>query len=240
MLPLNAERRQALLGAVGADSWPGARRLSDPVVLPLPAVAATAYRGSESPAVRALITAMVAALCQHEGALNELDRSIGDGDTGTTFATAARHVLAAMERGELPLAEPDLLCLALGDFLGKMMGGSSGVLLSIFLTAAGVEIGQGSSLAEALGRGLERMQTCGGAKPGDRTMIDALAPAIAALGRGGLKAAAGAATQGAQSTASMTKARAGRSAYVNAQNLAGVQDPGATAVALALTAAAAV
>ena len=67
-------------------------------------------------------------------------------------------------------------------------------------------------------------------------MIDALAPALAAWLEGGIQAAAAAAMQGAKATATMTKARAGRSAYVNAQNLSGVQDPGARAVELTLTA----
>jgi len=89
-----------------------------------------------------------------------------------------------------------------------------------------------------LGRGLARMQAYGGARPGDRTMIDALAPAIAGLFQGGVKAAAEAAVGGAQATASMGKARAGRAAYVNAGNLAGVIDPGARAVAIAFVAAA--
>jgi dihydroxyacetone kinase len=118
------------------------------------------------------------------------------------------------------------------------MGGSSGVLLSIFFTATGTEPRKNPDLAAALGRGLARMQAYGGARPGDRTMIDALAPAIATLPRGGIKAAAEAAESGAQATATMNKARAGRAASVNAGNLAGVRDPGAVAVAIAFAAAA--
>jgi dihydroxyacetone kinase len=188
--------------------------------------------------VGSLIAAMGRALLANEEAVNALDRRIGDGDTGSTFANAARAVMEAMERRELPLASPDQLCLALGDLLGRSMGASSGVLLSIFFTATGTELGRKASLAQALATGLERMQAYGGAKPGDRTMIDALAPAIAAFATGGLPAAATAAQAGAARTATMAKAGAGRAAYVNAQNLDGVQDPGAAAVAIALTAAA--
>ncbi len=61
------------------------------------------------------------------------------------------------------------------------MGGSSGVLMSIFFTAAGQKLGQGASVAEALNAGLEQMKFYGGADEGDRTMIDALQPALAAL-----------------------------------------------------------
>lgn len=237
VLPLTAARREALLSDVQVGHWPGAKVAGPVAVRPMPVIAGQTYRGSEAPQVRALLTAMGEALLRQEAALNELDRQVGDGDTGTTFANAARTMLAALARDELPLAEPDQLCLALGDVLGKTMGGSSGVLLSIFLTATGTELGRKAKLDEALARGLERMQAYGGAKPGDRTMIDALAPAIAALGQGGLKGAAEAARRGAVATATMTKAQAGRSSYVNATNLTGVQDPGAAAVAAALMAA---
>jgi dihydroxyacetone kinase len=237
LLPLNAERRQALLIDVQTPSWPGARHVSPVVRQTLPAIATRTFTGSDAPAVRGLIMSMCGALIENEAALNTLDRQIGDGDTGSTFATAARAVLAAMEQNELPLAEPDQLCLALGDRLGRMMGASSGVLLSIFFTATGTALGQKAPLAQALAIGLERMQSYGGAKPGDRTMIDALAPAISAFGAGGLKAAAAEARAGAVRTAAMQKAGAGRASYVNAANLTGVQDPGATAVAVALAAA---
>ena len=237
LLPLNAERRQALLSEVQTPSWPGAKRVAPVVLQPLPAIATRELTGSDASAVRGLVAAMCGALIENEAALNTLDRQIGDGDTGSTFATAARAVLTAMERNELPLAEPDQLCLALGDRLGRMMGASSGVLLSIFFTATGTELGRKASLPQALAMGLERMQSYGGAKLGDRTMIDALAPAIAVLGTGGLQAAAAEAHAGAVRTAAMQKAGAGRASYVNAKNLTGVQDPGATAVALALAAA---
>lgn len=238
LLPLDAALRAALLSEVQTPSWPGARPIAPVTVLPLPAIATRTFVGSDEPAVGSLIAAMGQALLASEEAVNALDRRIGDGDTGSTFANAARAVLGAMERRELPLAEPDQLCLALGDLLGRSMGASSGVLLSIFFTATGTELARKASLAQALATGLERMQAYGGAKPGDRTMIDALAPAIAALATGGLPAAAAAAQAGADRTATMARAGAGRASYVNAQNLAGVQDPGAAAVAVALAAAA--
>jgi dihydroxyacetone kinase len=236
VLPLTPARRAALLSPVQTGSWPVATAVAAIEVQPMPAIATKTYRGSVAPGLAKLMQAGSAALIKNEATLNELDRQIGDGDTGTTFATAARALIAAMERGELPLAEPEQLCLCVGDHLGKIMGGSSGVLLSIFFTATGTALGQKADLVAALQQGLARLQAYGGAKPGDRTMIDALAPALAAWLEGGIQAAAAAAMQGAKATATMTKARAGRSAYVNAQNLSGVQDPGATAVALTLTA----
>ena len=79
--------------------------------------------------------------------------------------------------------------------------------------------------------GLERVSQVGGAKVGHRTMIDALAPALEHLPEG-IAAAAGAARTGADSTAGIHRAKAGRAAYVPEQNLAGHNDPGAEAVAI--------
>ena len=79
------------------------------------------------------------------------------------------------------------------------------------------------------------MMEYGGARPGDRTMIDALAPALAALVSGrSIAEAAIAAREGANATAMMTRAKAGRSSYVSATNLQGIVDPGAEAVACLL------
>jgi len=82
----------------------------------------------------------------------------------------------------------------------------------------------------ALSAGLDRVSQVGGAASGDRTFIDALAPALAALPRG-IAAAAAAARAGADATAAMSRARAGRSAYLAAEKLAGFNDPGAEGVA---------
>jgi dihydroxyacetone kinase len=115
----------------------------------------------------------------------------------------------------------------------RTMGGSSGVLLAIFFAAASQSADKGWQAA--LQAGLDRMMAHGGAKPGDRTMIDALLPALNALSKSSsISAAAKAARTGANATAKMTRARAGRSSYVSADKLKGVNDPGAEAVALLL------
>jgi dihydroxyacetone kinase len=150
-------------------------------------------------------------------------------------ATAARAVLSAADR--LPLAEPGHLCRAIGDILATSMGGSSGVIGSIFFAATGESLEGGADWPEALAAGLERIRYYGGAAPGDRTLVDALAPAIDSLPQGGLAAAAEAAERGAKATAGMARARAGRSAYVGASALEGVVDPGALAIARAFRAA---
>jgi dihydroxyacetone kinase len=114
--------------------------------------------------------------------------------------------------------------------LSQTMGGSSGVLLAIFFAAAGDASAGGKSWIGALTAGLDRVMQVGGAKPGDRTMIDALAPALAALPQG-LVAATQAARAGADGTARMTRAKAGRASYLSADKLAGFNDPGAEGVA---------
>ena len=169
-------------------------------------------------------------LVAKQGELDALDAKVGDGDTGTTFATAARAVLADLDR--LPFAEASLLSAAIAERLSRVMGGSSGILLAIFFAALGARVGDPPDWIAALKEGVRRMQEYGGAKEGDRTMLDALVPAVAALEAGqGLTSASVAATEGAARTASMTKARAGRSSYVREDALRGVPDPGAAAVA---------
>jgi len=105
-------------------------------------------------------------------------------------------------------------------------------LLSIFCTAAGAALNEDADWASALGRGVERMQHYGGAARGDRTLLDALLPAIDALAEGAdLTEAARRARAGADATRQMTHANAGRAAYVRESALRDVTDPGAEAVA---------
>jgi dihydroxyacetone kinase len=114
------------------------------------------------------------------------------------------------------------------------MGGSSGILLSIGVSAMSSALTGGAQpdWPAALSEGLLRIQHYGGAKEGDRTMLDALIPAVTALKAGNdLAAAAAAARRGADHTATMKNARAGRSSYVPEAALHGVPDPGAVAMA---------
>jgi dihydroxyacetone kinase len=170
-------------------------------------------------------------LIKLENRLNALDAKVGDGDTGSTFAQGARDIAQRLEENTLPLNDVSTLLLLVGERLATVMGGSSGVLMSIFFTAAGQKRHDGQSLPQALLSGLAQVKQYGGADLGDRTLIDALQPALEALQKGDLQAAARAAQQGADATAKMVKAGAGRSSYVNKDNLDGVMDPGAVAVA---------
>jgi dihydroxyacetone kinase len=239
LIELTDQRREALLSPVGPAAWMPGVRLEPRTILPLPEAArATSFEGSSSERTAAVVQHVCDMLMKKEAELNALDARVGDGDTGTTFAAAARSVRDELTASALPLAHPDQLCLAIGELLGKTAGGSSGVLLSIFFTAAGTGMGRSKNWLVAFENGIAALLHYGGARPGDRTMLDALVPAVGAFEKGGLGAAAMAAQEGAAATASMKKARAGRASYVPEANLLGVKDPGATAVALAFRAAA--
>jgi dihydroxyacetone kinase len=186
---------------------------------------------SDNATVKALVASVTKTLIEQENHLNALDAKVGDGDTGSTFAEGARDIAHLNDKGKLPLNDAAALLELVGDRLATVMGGSSGVLMSIFFTAAGQKVGEKKPLAEALLFGLEQMKRYGGADLGDRTLIDALQPALEALRDQDLPSAARAAGEGADATAKMQKANAGRSSYVNSDSLEGVKDPGAVAVA---------
>lgn len=186
---------------------------------------------SENPQVAAIIKTITSTLISQENRLNALDAKVGDGDTGTTFANGAQDIERKLEDQQLPLNDLPQLFLLIGDRLATVMGGSSGVLMSIFLTAAGQQLQKGSKLVDALSTGLEQMKHYGGADLGDRTLIDALQPALQIWKSEGFQTAVTAAQNGAEKTATMKRAGAGRSTYINQDNLFGNPDPGAVAVA---------
>jgi triose/dihydroxyacetone kinase / FAD-AMP lyase (cyclizing) len=230
-LPLDEELRAYLEAPAAPLSWARPCAVTSPKLVALASGSERdAFAPSEDPAIRAVIRSACTAVLQMAPDLDALDAKVGDGDTGSTFAAGARDIEARLD--SLPLAEPGQLFLALASLLTQRAGGSSGVLLSILFAAAGRHAECGSSPADALRYGLERMKELGGAARNDRTMIDALEPALDALAAGeGLAAAAAAARSGADATAGMSGAKAGRSAYVPASHLSGIPDPGAEGVA---------
>ena len=193
--------------------------------------AGTQAKPSENDTVKALVCRITKTLIEQEKVLNALDAKVGDGDTGSTFAQGARDIAQLNDDGKLPLNDTAALLELVGERLATVMGGSSGVLMSIFFTAAGQKVAKKQKIADALLFGLDQMKRYGGADLGDRTLIDALQPALEALKDSDLKAAVKAAQDGAEATAQMHKANAGRSSYVNSDNLKGVKDPGAVAIA---------
>jgi dihydroxyacetone kinase len=210
-------------------AWPRMSRLGQVAVHVLPdGLTPVTPMPSAHNQTREFLTRCCEVLIAAESDLNALDAKSGDGDTGSTLAGAARALIGAMHR--LPLADHTQLYRAIGLELSQTMGGSSGVLLAIFFAATGDAASSGLPIPEALKAGLRRMQEIGGARLGDRTMVDALGPALDALDQSP-SAAAKAARSGADLTATMTKANAGRAAYINSRQLAGHVDPGAEAVA---------
>jgi dihydroxyacetone kinase len=203
-------------------------------------VSTGSYKGAQSEAGRKTkraIEAACRALIKAERELTELDRITGDGDLGSSMERAA--VLAALD--SYPVDDLPATLKALGHSLRRELGGSSGPLYGIlFLRCGSVLEGADEIGAEewvgALEEGIKAISELGGAKPGDRTMLDALYPFVKVLKSGTLRAAVEAAEGGAEATAQM-KPRLGRSSYLGDRVL-GHRDPGAQAVAIWLRAAA--
>ena len=229
VLPLTEGNMAHLELPVALAAWPGMNKIAAARVQPLPdGLSPIKPIPSDNAKTRALLDQCCDLLIAAESDLNALDAKSGDGDTGSTLSGAARAMKGSFDG--LPLADPTQLFRAIGDELSQTMGGSSGVLLAIFFGAAGDACASGKPIPKALLAGLERISQVGGAVKGDRTMIDALEPALQAL-PDGIGSAAAQAREGATQTASMGRAKAGRASYVPEENLIGHNDPGAEAVA---------
>ena len=195
--------------------------------------------------VKRAIEAACKALIDAEEELTEMDRVTGDGDLGASMRRAAMAVQSRMD--SYPLNNVSATLKALGHLLQREMGGSSGPLYGVLFLRCGnvLESSRTSGLArwvEAVDQGCQAISELGGAKPGDRTMLDALAPFVKSLkdargepSREILLTAVEAAERGAKATAQM-KPRLGRSSYLGDRVL-GHPDPGAKAVAIWLRAA---
>ncbi len=231
LMPLMPEFETALKSPASPLVWPGIHTHIKPKKIKLPAATkAKAFKASKNDALAALVGKACRILIDNEAALNALDAKVGDGDTGSTISTAAQHVSRNLP--SMPLGNLSQFFAAVSDAMTRTMGGSSGVLFAIFFASASQAVAGGKTWLEALQAGLQRMRDYGGANPGDRTMVDALLPALAELQKSGsVAAAAKAARAGADATADMTRARAGRSSYVSESNLRGIKDPGAEAIA---------
>jgi triose/dihydroxyacetone kinase / FAD-AMP lyase (cyclizing) len=192
-----------------------------------------------------VIVAACKALIDAEGELTELDRVTGDGDLGTNMERAARAVQTAI--GSYPLDDFPATLKALGHTLRRELGGSSGPLYGVLFLRCGSELANSGATGleqwvEALDQGCRAISELGGAKLGDRTMLDALNPFVKALNGAGAEpsreavlAAVDAAERGVAATAQM-KPRLGRSSYLGDRVL-GHPDPGARAISVWLRAA---
>ncbi|TWS20393.1 dihydroxyacetone kinase family protein [Tsukamurella asaccharolytica] len=164
--------------------------------------------------------------------LTDLDRKAGDGDFGTNMSAALGHF-------PLPLRGPDDSALgALATSFLVRAGGTSGAVFGTFFTELGRALqADGAGFAAGVRAGLDAVVELGGARVGDKTVVDALAPAADVLDAGGtLEEAAAAAAQGVAATADSTASR-GRASYLG-DAVIGVPDPGALVVSWLFEAAA--
>ncbi|MGW2680937.1 dihydroxyacetone kinase subunit DhaL [Streptomyces sp. NPDC001436] len=186
---------------------------------------------------RRWLEAATAAVEREADRLTELDSPIGDADHGANLLrgfTAVRAALAAAD----PSTPPGTLLQLAGRTLISTVGGASGPLYGTLLRRTGKELGDAAevsdaALHQALEAGVNAVGQLGGAAPGDKTMLDALVPAVAALGTS-YAAAGEAAEAGALATVPIL-ARKGRASYLGERSI-GHQDPGATSSALLLAA----
>ena len=185
---------------------------------------------------------------EHRQQLTDLDSAIGDGDFGISLDRGFTAVQAELTAN--PPVDIRAVFQNVATVLIKTMGGSSGPLLGTFFLRAGAASANKSDLAPAdvvalFQAGVDGLQQRGKAVLGDKTMLDALLPAVDAM-RGALEAGSGlteilergtaAAEAGTQATIAMS-ARKGRASYLGERSV-GHPDPGATASFLMLKAAA--
>ncbi|WP_280570313.1 dihydroxyacetone kinase subunit DhaK [Chromohalobacter sp. 296-RDG] len=234
LMAVDDTMRTALQAPTDAPAWPGVRDVHQPDTFTPNLTARNGALQDDAPQATRLTTALtqvLSVLRDSRDDLDGLDARSGDGDAGSSLVEGADAIEQALTAGRLDTAHSERLFAGLGQCLATGMGGSSGVLLSILFTATATALEQ-RNLVDSLWQGVERMQTYGGAQPGDRTLLDALIPALQALQNDGtLTDAAHKARQGAAHTATLSRAGAGRAAYVPDSALEGVVDPGAEAVA---------
>ncbi|WP_158921041.1 dihydroxyacetone kinase family protein [Acidisphaera sp. S103] len=229
---------------VDAPAWPGGGRVgqrrvvasavSDPAV----EAPADAVNGAAGNGVRRAALAAASALEREEAALTDLDSRAGDGDLGISMVRGATAIRAMPEAA---WRQPVTALTAMANVVRRAIAGSSGPFYATALLRAARELGSGPVTAEAWARAfagaVASVGALGGAKRGDRSMLDALEPAheafSAAVAEGATlpeswKRALAAAEEGTAATAAMHP-RVGRAAYLGDRAI-GAPDAGATAV----------
>ncbi|MDW6024982.1 dihydroxyacetone kinase family protein [Mesorhizobium sp. BAC0120] len=248
VLKLETGDLQFLDAPAGAPAWPGAGHIpANRSVVAAPATVADdrteMHAGALDSGLRGIVMAIADALEAAEARLTDLDSRAGDGDLGASMVRGAQAIRA------LPASawsSPSRAITEISSALRRAIAGSSGPFYAIALARAGRYLAQRPTLGaedwvEALELAVSAVSEAGGAKPGDRTMLDALEPAVRSLrSTVGLPAekrcllAADAAKQGAEATASMSP-RLGRASYLGERAI-GMPDAGAAAVAIWLQA----
>ena len=225
-----------------APAWPGKGKLNPTTVVTMASQSDSGTIVAKAPGgdvAKILAYAAAEALIAAEDRLTDLDARAGDGDLGASMARAAQAIRALPETA---WNAPSGALAEIGNALRRAIGGSSGPFYATALLRASRELGKGEAsperLADAFDAAVSAISELGGAKPGDRTMLDALQPAAdafrKAIARGSpndaLTAAADAAEKGADNTATMLPGL-GRASYLG-DRAVGVPDGGAVAVAI--------
>lgn len=196
--------------------------------------------------LRLWLTSAAEAVHDQRDYLTQLDAAIGDADHG---ANMDRGFTAVVEKlGELDSVPPGKVLTTVGSTLVSTVGGASGPLWGTALRRAGRALGDGEEFdgpqfAAALEAALAGIVELGAAEEGDKTMVDALAPAVRAVRErldagasfdDAVRAARQAAEEGMRATVPL-RAQKGRASYLGERSI-GHQDPGATSTALIIAA----
>ncbi|NLS21064.1 dihydroxyacetone kinase subunit DhaK [Rhizobium sp. P40RR-XXII] len=246
LLDLRPGDVELLDAATSASAWPrGGEIAQAPHIVRVPKTpeneAPLGDAGRFDPSeLRRIGLAVCNALEEAEAHLTELDSKAGDGDLGASMLRGAEAIRALPDRAWI---NPANALVAIGNALRRAIAGSSGPFYAIALTRAGRHLGENNRFSPedfraAFAIGIAAISEIGSAKPGDRTMLDALDPALRALEAtdGNVpaieawKRAAMAAADGARRTADMVP-RLGRASYLGERAL-GTEDGGAAAVAI--------
>jgi dihydroxyacetone kinase len=237
------DARLALLDApAAAPAWPGSGRVPETRNLiaaapPLAESAATPEPGPLADRMRDAARAVADALEAAEEQLTALDSQAGDGDLGASMARGAAAIRALPDSA---WATPETALASLGNALRRAIAGSSGpfyatALLRAARRLAGSAQPDAAAWRAAFADAVAAVQDIGGAKPGDRTMVDALHPAVAAWAQAkdappaeAWTRAVAAAADGTARTADMMP-KLGRASYLGERAI-GVPDAGAAAV----------
>jgi dihydroxyacetone kinase len=191
-----------------------------------------------------LLSAVAAMLADAEDELGRIDAVAGDGDHGRGMVKGSSAGVEAADAAVEAGAGPASTLAAAGSAWASQAGGTSGVLWGAMLTAIGTALGDtgrpdGTAIARGLRDGYDALVALGGAAPGDKTMLDALAPFVDDLERGVADGtpwqeawthAAEVATTAASDTAQM-RPRVGRARPL-AERSVGTPDAGATSLAM--------
>ncbi|KAL4375090.1 hypothetical protein AHAS_Ahas05G0247000 [Arachis hypogaea] len=239
-----------------APSWPvGVDGVHPPTKIPIPVPPSPSAKGDE-PQRRPLqlseqgqvleiaIETAANVILDLKDSLNDWDSKVGDGDCGSTMYRGAKAILEDIKN--YPLNDAAETVNEIGSTIRRAMGGTSGIIYTIFCKAAYTQLKPSSGSvvtpkqwAEALAASIAAVSKYGGASAGYRTLLDALLPASSVLqeklnaGENPITAfvlSSEAALTGAELTKKM-QAQAGRSTYVSSELLSTVPDPGAMAVA---------